>query len=230
MSAIIDEIFKALNNHSCLYEEMEFSNECGEESYDDIYEAAMESNIPFEVASGASKYVIIPNDGDEVIKIPFNGQMDESYNDEGKYEDYIFFPFECAGVENGWDYCQREVVIADAAEEEELEQCFAITRRIGLVNGYPIYAQEKAEVWSAAHDYDEYSEEKKSTTSEKCKQLGVGCFNSCWLSDFLDYFGEDIFQKFMKFIDKQNIGDLHSDNIGYIGNRPVLIDYSGYWD
>lgn len=229
MSVIIDEIFKALNNHSCLYGEMEFTNEYSEESYDDIYEAVMKSKIPFETASGASKYVIIPDDGDEVIKIPFNGQKDGFY--EGEYEeDYIFFPFECAGVDNGWDYCQREVVIADAAEEEELEQCFAITRRIGFVNGYPIYAQEKAEVWSAAHNYNEYSEEKKSTTFEKCKRLGVGCFNSCWLSDFLDYFGEDIFQKFMKFIDKQSIDDLHSDNIGYIGNRPVLIDYSGYWD
>ena len=91
----------------------------------------------------------------------------------------------------------------------------------------PVVNTEQSELSELEKQIEEF---KNSTTSEKCKQLGVGCFNSCWLSDFLDYFGEDIFQKFMKFIDKQNIGDLHSDNIGYIGNRPVLIDYSGYWD
>ena len=56
------------------------------------------------------------------------------------------------------------------------------------------------------------------------------CFNRVWLSDALDYFGEKIFYGLLSFLDDYSIGDLHDANIGYIGMRPVLVDYSSFND
>ena len=60
--------------------------------------------------------------------------------------------------------------------------------------------------------------------------MGVYGFNICWLKDFLEFFGEEILKQLNKFIDAYGINDLHTSNVGYIGNRPVLIDYSGYFE
>ena len=46
----------------------------------------------------------------------------------------------------------------------------------------------------------------------------------------LEFFGEEILKQLDRFIDTYGINDLHTSNVGYIGNRPVLIDYSGYFE
>ena len=53
-------------------------------------------------------------------------------------------------------------------------------------------------------------------------------FNMEWLSDAFHFYGEKIFHKLLEFIRTVGINDLHDGNIGYIGNRPVLVDYSSF--
>jgi lantibiotic modifying enzyme len=54
------------------------------------------------------------------------------------------------------------------------------------------------------------------------------CFDPEWLADAFEYYGLKTFNKLMNFIYEYNITDLHTDNIGYIGTRPVILDFSDF--
>lgn len=193
---------------------------------DKITEKLFDSDVKFESFFGATKLVLIFENTDFVVKIPFTGEYYMyAENDDDKYQ-----PFTCAGelAEEEWDYCKIEESRFYDAENEGLGICFAKTECIGRINDFPIYVQPKAEIFS--YLTKEYSEEKKSSTREKCSEIDADCFNSGWLSDVLDYYGEDIFTKLVKFISDNNYNDLHGSNLGYVGNRPVLVDYCGYAD
>ena len=48
------------------------------------------------------------------------------------------------------------------------------------------------------------------------------------MKDFICSYGELAFDKLYDFLSDNNIQDLHSENIGYICERPVLVDFSGF--
>lgn len=190
--------------------------------------------------SGASKFVILIEDFDLVVKIPFAGRDQEIWNYEKEcYECEEFSYFEGAKDEkDGWDYCAVEYNIYKAAEAEGLNACFAAVDVLETNLKYPVYMQEKAVSFSDyyydeesdhySEDESKYTDEQLKATCEKCKENKINNFNNLWLTDFIQYYGVDIFIKFSQFIRAKNINDLHDGNIGYIGNRPVLIDYSGW--
>ena len=194
--------------------------------------------------SGASKFVILLDDIEDfdlVVKIPFAGRNQEIWNREKKcYENQDFCYFECAADgKDGWDYCAAEYNIYKAAEAEGLNACFAAVDVLKTKLKYPVYMQEKAVSFSDyyydeesehySEDESKYTDEQLDSTREKCRENKINSFNTLWLTDFIQYYGADMFVKFSQFIRAKNINDLHGGNIGYIGNRPVLIDYSG-WD
>ena len=193
--------------------------------------------------SGASKFVILLDEEnfDLVIKIPFMGRSEETWNyDKQCYEGKEFFYFEGAADGNdGWDYCAAEYNLYKNAEAQGLSDCFAAVDVLETNLKYPVYMQEKAVSFSDyyydeesdhySEDESKYTDEQLNSTKEKCKENKISNFNNLWLTDFIQYYGVDIFIKFSQFIRENNINDLHDGNIGYIGNRPVLIDYSG-WD
>ena len=112
----------------------------------------------YEVSTGASKCVIIPNDKNYIIKIPFTGEgSDEIYENDSEYYDYCQeygidysecpydrWVFENASnSQNGWDYCLKEAEVYKAAEDAGLEKYFAKTVYIGDYCNHPLYIQEK---------------------------------------------------------------------------------------
>ena len=48
------------------------------------------------------------------------------------------------------------------------------------------------------------------------------------LSLFEFYYSVNLIKKLAKFIRQNQLGDFHGENVGYIDNRLVFIDYSGY--
>ena len=57
------------------------------------------------------------------------------------------------------------------------------------------------------------------------------CINIDWLTDFRLKYGEEELIRFSNFI--RDCGwddDLRDDNIGYLSEKPVLIDYSGFME
>lgn len=225
MKHTVEDLLGYLRKNSYLEEGSNFT----EDDIDSLLNGAPED---VDYAHGASKMVLIPDeDIGFVLKIPFNGRYDIAYDeDDEPMDDYEFFGFEGARfTSDGWNYCETEAIIYEMAKEAGIETCFAKTEYVGDIDGYPVYSQERAEIFYCRKNESEYSEETRSKTRDKCKELNVeSSINICWMTDFLAYYGEEMLKTFMTFIFDNRIGDLHSDNIGYIGNRPVLIDYSGF--
>lgn len=173
---------------------------------------------PFTYDTGATKGVLIFKELGFVIKIPFTHTCD--------IEEFL-------GAEDsgpGWNYCEVEEIKYQKAKMFGVEDCFAETILIGKIGEYPIYAQELATVFTQdGSPSPKKSEEEYEKIEDMCEKIGE-CFNRIWLSDIFDFFGERVFYKFLNFIYEFNISDLHDGNIGYIGMRPVLIDYSSFND
>lgn len=162
---------------------------------------------------------------------------DETHDE---YKDY--FEFNGAGVfceaetnidmhlDNNWDYCAVERYLTRAAVAAEVSECLASVTLLGTIEEHPIYVQPYATIYS---DYytstrKSHSKEEKITTEEACRRVDGWCFNVDWLTDFLVYYGDETFQKFMAFIKKYEIRDLHDGNVGYIDGAPVLVDFGGF--
>lgn len=189
----------------------------------------------YDYANGISKLVIIPAEEkyDYVIKIPYTGSCNfesgwysgsrNQYYHRG-YED--FYPFEAGTYDlRPWDYCAIEVEHYAIASSEGFSDCLAQTKFIGCVKDYPIYIQEKCETLRSCSCSHYHSEEEISNFISSHKWNNIPCD---WLIDFKSYFGEIKLNNFLNFINNVGWHDLRDENIGYIKNRPVLIDYSDF--
>lgn len=188
----------------------------------------------YNYAYGATKLAIIPitEEKDYVIKIPYTGsyQFEEGYYNSLNYyipsKDTYWEFYGGEEEERPWDYCANEVKRYKTAEERGFANCFAKTELLGYVNNYPIYIQEKCITFSDCKNKHHHSKEEISKTSKFCNYFGI---NPSWLTDFRLYYSEKFLLQFINFIQDMNWDDdLRNDNIGYINNRPVLIDYSGF--
>lgn len=213
-----------------LYEGVAFHEGRNDEFFD-----SMDDNFCnlYDYAYGATKLALIPvnEEEDYVIKIPYTG----SYNFEDSfYTSSLFFPAQedywrycyAENSEREWDYCESEMNRYQIAAERGFSKCFAKTELLGYINNYPIYIQEKCITFSSCKIKHVHSKEEKSKTSNCCNYYSI---NEDWLTDFRLYYGEAMLLEFIDFI--REFGwddDLRDENIGYIKDRPVLIDYSGF--
>ena len=137
---------------------------------------------------------------------------------------------------------EREVDLYNAAVDYGLADCFPTTRLLCYHNGYQWVYQEIANAF--------YFSRKQS--EEKAKQLKVNeealemiwnitndisnctrtdCLSKVWLKIAINYFGYSHIGKLARFIQTNRINDLHNGNVGFVKDRPVLIDFCGYnWD
>ena len=191
-----------------------------------------ETGIPIEVCHGVSKMAIIIPGCSLVIKIPFNGQWkyEEKYNKEtGEYEkgEEYFEPF----YEYD-DYCALEESVYKNAEAAGFDQYLAKTSFYKAIKNCYVYVQEKV--------FGLYSDKASTPTDDsrrKIKARRDGYIGtSDWSACFIDFFGEDAFEKFYNYCvygdDEHEMcidDDLHAGNIGFRADgSPVILDYSGW--
>lgn len=154
------------------------------------------------IKDGASKLVLIPENENYVIKIPFLGHNEEEWienedypykwgdpeydGDKAGHYEYIFYPFDGASFdgynydsENGenWNYCNAEVDIYELAVLAGLELYFAREELIGFIDGelggYPVYVQERAVTYNDSQkSYDKASENEIQELREKYANHG----------------------------------------------------------
>lgn len=193
--------------------------------------------------SGISKLVIFLKNQDYVLKIPYTQMFDEeSYNSDLSYweetnegaepqEENYYYEFcsacsDAVETSDSWDYCALECAFYEEAHKAGLEKYFAKEELYAVILDYPIYIQQKVtplEMKSTSH-----SMQKISSTKKRCSELNVRCFNSTWITDFFEYYGEQEFLKLSNFLKEMNIYDLHGGNLGYLHGAPVLLDYSDF--
>ena len=204
-----------------------------EEMACDFINALRKINISAEVFAGVSKLVIVPAEGDYVIKIPFDGQYDYDYNDKEETEERVWYPYTNASgdfLTSDWDYCEVEVAIYEKAVECTVEDFFVETMQIDEVLGRPIYIQKKAiSIEEGGDNGKEASPEAKKNRCY-CKPENEWIPPS-WLEAAIDFYGLENTVKLKNFIDDYYLKDFHSGNIGYTSEgKPVIIDYAGWRD
>ena len=210
-----------------LLSECEFDGELYSEVVNEKIFEHLPDDFRYDWNEGASKLVIKPYNEDYVIKIPYNGQY---YDSSKKFE-----PFLSANNSDKyfWDYCMTETLVWRLAKTENIHKAFAKERIIGMINGHPIYIQQKVEVFTDSDAYYLDDEIKKKKTADYCERKGLRTFYEealTWQADALEYYGPKQFDKIMSFIERNNIGDFHNNNLGYIENRPVFLDYSDFYE
>ena len=224
--SVYEKILKALE--ACNFDEF---------TDDGCYEAVYKQ-LDFNVfdktyESGITKMVLFPTGLDFVIKLPFLGTWEYKniYDEEEDdwFEELTLCPFEGAEEPEGWNYCEAEVIRYESACVEGAEEFFLPIKYIGSVHGQPVYIQPKASIFEHSHNPSHYPESKRRRTQEICENLNVWCFNSCWISDFLDTFTHKDLQLLDTMITDLHISDLHDENIGYWDGIPVIVDYADFY-
>lgn len=208
----------------------EFTEEAAE---DLLYDLAIDHNAHY--CHGISKAVVVFDNDDCVIKIPFNGYTDDCWNGETQHYEETFIPF-CGAMGTEWNYCQTEANIYSDAQAYHVAEYFAETAYLKAICGCPIYVQPKVVSYDELVGYDCYdgrnSIEERNNTIQHCYDSGhMSCsINSDWLTDFLHYWGQEALDNLLTFIENECIGDFHDQNIGYLGDKPLILDYSDFSD
>ena len=184
----------------------------------------------FILASGVSKVAIIPKEKNYVIKIPYYGKYRK--NNGIKCFDPYF-----SSISKSSDYCKSEEIIYNKAKANGLDTFFAEIEQIGKIKSIPIYVQRKAVIFEDVY-YPEDDEEEnlneheisifKTITTKYSDLVEDEYLPLSWMKDFICSYGELAFDKLYNFLSDNNIQDLHSENIGYICEIPVLVDFSGF--
>ena len=212
--------------------------EGGDEYIEPVIEQCEEMGVKW--TTGASKFVIFPNDCNYVIKIPMNGswfyssEYDEvldDWTDEEFFEEYTGAYGGC-----GWDYCNAEVVAYADAKEAGFEDFLAETKYIGRTSdGTPAYVQEKVKV-SLDYENKEGSKTPSPESSSRAEAVWAKKFrrvaSKYWLGLAIDEKTEERVEAFIEFAKNHDcIGaDMHAENFGYRADGSVvLLDYSGFW-
>lgn len=182
---------------------------------------SFEEEHDVEFKTGVTKLVIVPNNEDFVLKIPFDGT---AYR--GKF--YLFCG--AADLEEGKDYCRAEELHYKEAKAWDLDFLFAETVQISEINGVPIYRQPKCELFEVELLSQRPTEETQTTVEKACTTYDYRCFNEDWLAEVVMRYGVEVLHNLLSFLNYEDIIDLHDNNIGFLNGKPVLFDYASFDD
>lgn len=197
----------------------------------DNFICGMSKDVPdFNWEYGATKCVIIPENRDYVIKIPFDGELDfnDEFEEEERDDGYFRYFYE-GGGEDGWDYCQLEQeYFYEYLEESEFRDFFLVPETVNVKKDWPVYIQEKAIPYQEAS-----GPVYKSTDSlYEVRTSGISSYTripDLWLAVCLENLNNDIekLREFLNFL-QDNFSDLHEGNIGYRNGHAIVLDYGGF--
>ena len=185
----------------------------------------------WDVSAGCTKCVIIPpEDHDYVIKIPFNTDYYEDDDSEEGYSPLEYGHLPLSDEYTG-DYCAVEEEYSYLAEQEGVDEFFALTKCVGYVfdNTLPVYVQERC---SGLNYSTPPSSPATRHTAKELKDKSATLYN--FRTDFLEasvlVYGEEALKKLDRFIENWEVKDLHEGNYGYKYNTfiPKIFDFSGY--
>ena len=135
------------------------------------------------------------------------------------------------------DYCEQEVRFYESAKAYGVERLLLPIEKVGVTKGgNPLYIQPIYKFTIAEMDYAKQEAVakrfRKTRKVATVRAVGCGCYYSPhkdWLARAIQLYGKKFMRSFEEWTNTNHVNDLHSQNIGYIGNfRPVLIDYAGY--
>lgn len=161
----------------------------------------------WELFSGAIKYCFIIPDTDFVIKFP-------------KYQHRRY-------IAN----CYKELRMYNLAKDKyNCVELFPETSFLCKVNGIPFFKQERITITTYNLRREGKNIIPNRQVNEKYKRaIGRDTgIESAWIERAIVVYGYKKVEALRHMINKYHINDLHNKNTGYIGHRPVLLDFGGY--
>ena len=192
----------------CSYGFSQFLNNRTESEFILWEESSGENLGNISYSYGASKLVIIDDDNDWVLKIPF--------------------------CDKRCDYCALEAENYKKAVKAGVEEPFAACYFLMEYEGAPCYVMEKINCNEQAieSDFYEIGLDKlsgKMSEDEIYSYLGSMDTDEI-LNQLLEFYYEAGFLcEVNDFLSINNINDFHTGNLGYRGDKLVFVDYSGYY-
>lgn len=200
--------------------------------------------VPYRTASGVSRCVFMfPDFPNLVVKIPFTGsgtEDEDEYDYNEPYEDFYCASFGCGEhkLKRKWDYCEAEITVYKDAVTSGVSDFFAETVCIGEIDNHPIYVQEIATIYYDVYfDYEcEYSTEEKKRNRSSIMEKSNNSLSEddcwivgqTWLAAFIEEYGITAAIDLITFLKSEGVDDLHSENLGFIDDKPVIVDYASF--
>ena len=142
--------------------------------------------------------------------------------------------------ESSKEEAMKECEIYQKAKEQGLEMLFPSTKFFGEINDIKFVIQEKIDYSCANCPYDtklKYRKISKTATKKIIDKMQSGFkinkgydrdLDILWTSMVITLYGKRICKKLCAFIKENEINDLHTGNLGYKNNHPIILDFSGY--
>ena len=195
-----------------------------------------------EIWCGISRACIVDSDWDFVVKFTYleDARGDACERECSAYENavdsglekYFAKPKYAGRYEwRGEGYLAREIfrdlnVDFDGDDEDILETIKEEGFRKKEISVYlDLYEYPKVETKSLY-----YTPSKEVETKVKRSGSSFAQKNTFVAAYFVEKYGYEEFMKIADFLEWNEINDLHSGNIGYVGDRVIFIDYAGYYD
>lgn len=211
-----------------LFEEMAQNEEDWRLVEDLNHSSAMEAYLSryfnratFEVTSGVTKVAIILPREQKVIKF----SSDEAYHDEATVEYKVYQD----AVKENLAFLFPHTELFHTAVSEKTGECkfFYIQDMVSFaVCDIPPFMEVK------------YRHQCRTVTDEMVGKVRNGFYhsgaydrqlNKLWVKMVICLYGKCVAMKLEKFTCKHRINDLHAGNIGFLNNKPILLDFSGYY-
>ncbi len=102
-------------------------------------------------------------------------------------------------------------------------------------NGTALFVQTKfsfAHCDLSGHQRSQFKKNNIQIKDRLVAKIDYDCYKSRlpwdWTSSALRVYGKRFMRKFEEFTCVCKVNDLHSANVGYLHNKPIIIDYAGY--
>lgn len=203
-----------VDNFYEVFKELVSCDELSEIPFEEITMASPISGVA-SMHCGATKGVVCPYDYNFVIKVPF------SYNDCD----------DCYYKEN---YCELEYENYQLAKKYHVEDFFAAIDVVANIKGINIYVQEKAKSKCFTFYDDEDSHYGTDIVDKTFGRNASDVISDFFIAECLKCYPAEKVIDFLIFLDDNedkfnDVCSLHNVSLTE-DEKPVIIDYSGYWD
>lgn len=179
--------------------------------YDAIWEFVEKHNFNFQ--SGETRFCLYDPKWDFVIKLARFDNVEDDYN-----------AIELANYEE--------------AKRRNIHRILLPIQKVAtLKSGIGVYVQKRYTTSHGCMDYKQSDKiAKKTATAHKsriCKDSKSKVYQGrriaeLWYERAYQIYGKKFMREFEKFTQDLKVGDLHSENVGWLKNQPIILDFAGY--
>ena len=136
---------------------------------------------------------------------------------------------------------EKEIQLYQLAKEANIEMFFPATRQLVTLNNIVFVIQEKVDVYccdttprlerlyaTKAKTVSDRIISKMSNDMMKAHNHYSRKPNELWVRLSISIYGKHRCKRFCEFLKAHKINDLHSGNLGYKNNKPVVLDFCGF--